>query len=133
MGSGGSEEIIIHSSIGCKASKNCFSIARRQLSCQIHICGGPTSAHVTTKPEKNIFGSGEKLLGLIINSRLWCGSILLQNRASRGNLNPSWLVNINAFHKGTDTVIIANVSCLTASCWPGKSILLVKTCVIFPH
>ena len=36
---------------------------------QIISCWQRTSAHVTTRPEKNIFGSGEKFLGLLINWR----------------------------------------------------------------
>ena len=50
-----------------------------------------TSAQVTTRPEKNIFGSGEKLLGLSINSQGVGGVVLLQNRSSGSNLNPAWL------------------------------------------
>ena len=56
------KNVVVHPSIRSKSAKYRFSIAFRELALGIFV-GGDTSAHVTTKPEKNIFGSGEKLRG----------------------------------------------------------------------
>ena len=121
----GSKDVIIHPSIRSKPTEYRLSISFRKLiSQQSPPRMGNTSAQVTTKPEKNIFGSGEKFFG-------FCNTFLIAETSIHLGYHRS------AVKSRSNTVTIAIslflIFPLRASCFPGNSRSRVNTCVTFSH